>query len=116
MTRCQVSRGVPIQMLGRNFVRQDGGWLIRRALREAIDFRRISMVDAWPAMPPLDLVVLRDVLIYLEEKARENALAELASRLRPGGMVVLGPSDSPMEGEAWEDVPVDGLPVFRRRA
>jgi len=110
----EVSRGVPIQMLGRNFQRQDDGWVIRRALRNRIDFQQISLIDPWPSLPSFDLVILRDVLIYLEEGARKSALERLAAQVRPGGVVILGPSDAPLPGDAWEPAGVEGVPAYRR--
>jgi chemotaxis protein methyltransferase CheR len=111
----EVSRGVPIQMLGHNFMRQGDGWLIRRSVRDRIDFQQVSLIDPWPSLPPFDLVILRDVLIYLEERARNSILEKLAAQMRPGGVVILGPSDSPLPANAWESVGIEGVPVYRTR-
>jgi chemotaxis protein methyltransferase CheR len=110
----EVSRGVPIQMLGRNFERHEGGWRIRGALRDAIQFEKIPLIGTWPALPLFDLVLVRDVLLYLEEKARQAALAKLAAGVRRGGVLILGPSDAAPPAEAWESAGVEGLPAYRR--
>lgn len=111
----EVSRGVPIQMLGRHFQRMQDGWVVRSKLREQIEFERIALIDPWPDLPPFDLVIVRDILIYMEEKARANVESRLAEQVSAGGLVILGRSDAALDEEAWEPEKYEGVHAYRRR-
>jgi chemotaxis protein methyltransferase CheR len=78
-----------------------GGGALRpvRPVRDAVRFARANLL-ALPAtaLAPADLVMCRNVLIYLERDARATVAAGLASVLRPGGALVLGPTDAPPPG------------------
>jgi chemotaxis protein methyltransferase CheR len=57
-------------------------------------FEARSLLDE-PARGALfDVIVCRNVLIYLDEEARTRAVEILSSRLKPGGYILLGASDA----------------------
>lgn len=72
----------------------DGWFLMGSHLRDRIDFRRINLLDIPGSLADLDVAFLRNVLIYFEAKVRERILSETIGRLRPGGWLVLGHSES----------------------
>ena len=41
-----------------------------------------------------DVILCRNVLIYFDEEARRAAAERFADRLKPGGYLLLGPSDA----------------------
>jgi len=64
-----------------------------------------------------DLIVCQNVLIYFAPSAVPRALAALASRLTPGGFLLLGPGEAPTEtAEGLEPVAINGVRAFRRVA
>lgn len=77
------------------------------AVRAAVRFARANLVEP-PAglLDGADLIMCRNVLIYLEPPARAAVVAALTRALRPGGALVLGPTDSPPRGpplRPWSD-------------
>ena len=48
---------------------------------------------AWPADGPFDVVLCRNVLMYLEESLRRTALERMASLLAPDGLLLLDPAE-----------------------
>jgi len=63
----------------------------------------------------LDVVMFRNVAIYMEEAAIQALYAEFARILRPGGLLGLGPSDPRPIGGAFELLGhYDHAPVFVR--
>ena len=79
-----------------------------------MDFVQLVPVEAWPPLPSFDLVLFRDVLVYLEESARRSILERLRERIRPNGFVVLGRSDEELVDEAFEPAGIDGISAYRR--
>jgi chemotaxis protein methyltransferase CheR len=70
----------------------DGRFRICDGLRRAVTFRRHDLVkDAY--VPGWDLVLCRNVAIYLAASARERVYARLAGALRTGGVLALGTSE-----------------------
>ena len=97
------------------FFRPEAGRLrVTRALREPVLFARHDLT-ADPPFGRLDLLLCRNVLIYLQADQQQELLRVFHHCLRPGGWLVLGLSES--RGPAAELFqPCEGLPhVFRRR-
>ena len=64
-----------------------------------------------------DLIVCQNVLIYFAPAAVPRALAALASRITPGGFLVLGPGEAPAATpDGLEPVAINGVRAFRRAA
>lgn len=59
-------------------------------LRGIVSFRRRDLLREPPPARCFDLVVCRNVIIYLDRAAQEALLATLHAALRPGGYLVLG--------------------------
>jgi chemotaxis protein methyltransferase CheR len=90
----EVSRGLPPELLTAYFHREEGGWQIREDVRRMVEFWPMNLGSAWPALPPLDLVLLRNVLIYFDVPTRQQVLERVRRVLRPDGYVVLGGAES----------------------
>jgi chemotaxis protein methyltransferase CheR len=90
----EVSRGLPPELLTAYFQRQEDSWQIRDDVRRMVEFCSINLGGAWPALPPLDLVLLRNVLIYFDIPTRRQVLDRVRRVLRPDGYVVLGGAET----------------------
>jgi len=71
-----------------------GEFIIERELRERVEFRQMNLMDLNPDLKDLDVVFLRNVLIYFDNEVRGDLLSKIWSRIRPGGWLVLGHSES----------------------
>lgn len=72
----------------------EGSFLIEAQLRSKIEFRRINLLEIPSDLENLDIVFLRNVLIYFDSVMRQNLLTRIISRMRPGGWLVLSHSES----------------------
>lgn len=65
-------------------------------ITSAIDFRRESLIGGEPSLAEgsLDLILCRNVLIYFRDDVVRKVVGMLASRLRPGGRLLVGTSES----------------------
>ena len=84
---------LPDARLERFFHREVGGYRVRRELRELVLFAHHNMVRD-PPFSHLDLVSCRNLLIYLNRTAQDRVIQICHFALRPGGYLLLGPSES----------------------
>ena len=90
----EVNRGLPAHLLVRYFRRAGVGWEIDRSIRAMVRFRQQNLVDPWPSMPPMDLVLMRNVMIYFDVAAKRKILARVGEVLAPHGYLLLGTSET----------------------
>jgi chemotaxis protein methyltransferase CheR len=74
--------------------RFEGKLLIDRVLRDRVEFRQANLMDIPPDMNGYDVVFLRNVIIYFDAPTKLHVLTEIVKRLRPGGWLLLGHSES----------------------
>jgi chemotaxis protein methyltransferase CheR len=75
-SQLEVNRGLPAPRLVRHFRRQGADWVIEEPLRRMVETRPLNLAGTWPAMPPMDLVFLRNVLIYFDLATKRQILAQ----------------------------------------
>ena len=90
-------RGLPNEFARRYFAFDGVQYRIDPALQDAARWRVADALD--PASTPpgaWDLVLCRNVIIYLQPSAAASLWATLQSALRPGGLLVLGKAERPV--------------------
>ncbi|WP_369991849.1 CheR family methyltransferase [Pseudomonas xanthosomatis] len=75
------------------FVKQDQHYRVRKDIREKVLFARHNLLSD-PPFSQLDLVVCRNLLIYLDRDVQRDILRLFHFALRPGGYLFLGSSES----------------------
>jgi chemotaxis protein methyltransferase CheR len=90
----EVGRGLPAELLRAYFEKRRDGWRIADEIRRMVEFQPLNLSGAWPELPPLDLVLLRNVLIYFEAPMRRRILARVSEILRPDGYLMLGGAET----------------------
>ena len=94
-TQFEAQRGLPIRRLMQWFDgAPDGDWIAKPQLVRHIQYRRASLV-ADPAPPGrFDVVLCRNVLLYLSPEAKPAVFARLAGALRPDGLFAMGAGET----------------------
>jgi two-component system CheB/CheR fusion protein len=82
------------ERLARYFVRHADGYQVAPELRKMIVFAPHNVIKDAP-FTKLDLVSCRNMLIYLQSPAQNKTLSLFHFGLKTGGILVLGPSESP---------------------
>ncbi|AIR91019.1 CheR family methyltransferase [Pseudomonas cremoricolorata] len=75
------------------FVKEDHHLRVRKEVREKVLFARHNLLSD-PPFSQLDLVVCRNLLIYLDRDVQREILRMFHFALRPGGYLFLGSSES----------------------
>ena len=95
-SQLEVQRGLPILMLLRHFEQGQGGWRIAEPLRRSVEFSTVNLLDDIRPLGRFDLVLCRNLLIYLDAPTKAAVLGKLAGALAPDGSLCLGASESPL--------------------
>jgi chemotaxis protein methyltransferase CheR len=74
--------------------RQQGNVRVVSELRQAVDFFTLNLHESFPDIGKFDLVFLRNVLIYFENENKAKILERIAEKLKPGGLLFVGHSES----------------------
>lgn len=85
--------GIPPAQRDRSFEREDGGWRVRPDLRATVVFA-VQDVLVDPPFSRLDMISCRNLLIYLRPEAQARVIALFHFALRPGGLLLLGASET----------------------
>ena len=110
----EINRGLPASLLVKYFARQGAEWEFREDLRQCVEFREMNLVKDWPSLPPLDLIFLRNVLIYFDVQAKKSVLANIRHLLRPDGYLLLGAAETTFNlDDAFERVAFDKTSCYR---
>lgn len=81
------------ERLRRFFVEEEGGYRIRKFLRELCVFARQNFLSD-PPFSRMDLISCRNLLIYIEPAAQRKILPAFHYALKPDGCLFLGASES----------------------
>jgi len=74
--------------LKRRWFTQDDGWRLREPIRSLVEFEQLDILGR-PAFEA-DLILCRNLLIYLDRPAQQQVFDSFLEVLRPGGYLVLG--------------------------
>ncbi|MDX1631103.1 MAG: CheR family methyltransferase, partial [Thermoanaerobaculia bacterium] len=88
-----IEQDVTPERLQRFFVEEEGGYRIRKEVREILVFAPHDLL-ADPPFSRLDLISCRNLLIYLQREIQRNVVELLHYALRSDGYLVLGTSES----------------------
>ena len=88
-----IESDVSAERLRRFFVRERGGYRVRRELRESVLFAVHDLLKDSP-FSRLDLVSCRNLLIYLNREAQHRVLDTFHFALQPGKTLFLGSAES----------------------
>jgi chemotaxis protein methyltransferase CheR len=113
-SQLEVNRGLPATLLVKYFDQHRGAWEIAPELRSMVEFREINLIDYWPLFPRMDVVFLRNVLIYLDRETKQQILRKVGRLVVPDGYLLLGGAETTTNlDDSFESVALDGAMCFR---
>ena len=93
-SQLEINRGLPAPMLIKHFVRDGEWWKVKPALRERLEFRPLNLIGSWLGVAKMDIIFLRNVLIYFQPEVKKQILEKMYHQLNPGGYLFLGGSET----------------------
>jgi chemotaxis protein methyltransferase CheR len=113
----EVNRGLPAALLVKYFQKQGVEWQVKDELRSMIEFKQLNLIESWPHMPNMDVVFLRNVLIYFDVETKRRILARVRNVLRPDGYLFLGGAETTLNlDDAFVRVDFNGSGCYRLRS
>jgi len=112
-----VKRGLPERLRNKFFSQQGSLWRPRQEILSMVRFKQLNLAAPWPAMPKMDLVLLRNVLIYFDTNTKKEILERISRVLSPTGYLFLGSAEttSSLAG-AYDRADVASVTCFQLRA
>jgi chemotaxis protein methyltransferase CheR len=113
-SQLEINRGLPAPLMVKYFERIGTEWQVKEELRKMIQFRIINLSERWPMMPQLDLVMMRNVLIYFDVEMKKDILGRIRKLLRPDGYLFLGAAETTLNlDENFERMPFKQSGCYR---
>lgn len=73
---------------------QEGTFLIDKSLRSRVQFMQVNLNTALPALGEFDVIFLRNVMIYFDQKTKQQVLQRMVPLLKPGGYFLVSHSET----------------------
>ncbi|GAA0301146.1 protein-glutamate O-methyltransferase CheR [Sphingomonas oligophenolica] len=90
----EIQRGLPVRRMMRWFDSVGIDWVAKPELVRQISFRKLNLVADPLPIGRFDVILCRNVLLYLSPALRRRVLDRLAEVARPGGLLVLGAGET----------------------
>lgn len=90
----EANRGMPASLLIKYFEQDGTNWLLKDSIRSMVKFEEMNLAKPWPYIPRMDLILLRNVMIYFDIEAKKSILSRAAKQLRADGYLLLGGSET----------------------
>jgi chemotaxis protein methyltransferase CheR len=93
-TQIEVNRGLPAMLLVRYFRQHGMHWQLNADVRGLVEFQQLNLARPWPPLPRMDLVLMRNIMIYFDVPTKKHILSRLAGLLQPDGYLLLGGAET----------------------
>ncbi len=90
----EVNRGLPAHLLVRYFEQHGASWWVKDEVRRMVTFFQQNLDREWTSVPQVDLLFLRNVLIYFDVETRRRILRKVRRHLRPDGFLIMGAAET----------------------
>ncbi len=110
----EIDRGLPKYLLTKYFEKRLESWRIQEGVCKMIQFREMNLIGPWIEFPSLDLVLLRNVLIYFDERTKKEVLRKIWRSLKPDGFLALGGTETTFGlQQNFRRVPFDRVSLYQ---
>lgn len=89
-TPLEVSRGLSSSLRDRYFRSVRQSWQIVDDVRQMVEFRQLNLIHPWAGLPKMDVIFLRNVLIYFDVETKRSLLNKIQCYLQEDGYLFLG--------------------------
>jgi purine-binding chemotaxis protein CheW len=92
-------------------VKGKSGLAFSQVVRDSIFFEFHDVMNA-NALPPLDLIICRDMISFLSPIDQKRLLGDFSDKLKPNGIVVCGANER--LGDGWSALGAEAISAYRK--
>ena len=90
------------------------GSQFKKVIKDALLFEYHDITNE-NTLPKLDMIILRDTVSYIPPDRQGALFAQMDEFLKPGGILLLGTHEEPMNPDAWEKVENAGVVAYKKK-
>jgi chemotaxis protein methyltransferase CheR len=90
----EIQRGLPVMLMLKHFAQVETDWILNPEVRNMVTFRHHNALGPPYAMGKFDLILCRNLLMYLSEDNRHKVLDNIADASEPDAMLMLGAAET----------------------
>jgi len=90
----EVQRGLKPWLQKKYFTQTPEGWHVHDEIRRMVTFKQINIADSWPTLSCMDIVLMRNLLIYFDAEAKKRVLNRIAKIIHPDGYLFVGAAET----------------------
>jgi len=90
------------------------GKQFKKEIKDAILFEYHDITHD-NSLPKLDMVVMRDTVSYIVPDRQQHIFNTLEEVMKPGGLLILGTHEQPINPGAWEKVENSGVVAYKKK-
>lgn len=110
----EVNRGLPANLLVKWFEKKGMDWQVKPEVQRYCEFREMNLIEPWGQLPVMDVVFLRNVLIYFDVETKRQILGNVRKVLQSWGYLFLGGAETTINlGDTFERVQFDKAGCYR---
>lgn len=93
-SQIEVNRGLPAKLLAKYFQHDGLCWKLHSDIMAQATFKKLNLIEHWVGMPKMDIVFLRNVLIYFSTDVKRQILEKVRQVMNPDGVLFLGAAET----------------------
>lgn len=95
-SQIEINRGLPATLLVKYFTKSGSEWRVKPELTKMVEASPMNLAGQWPMLPRMDIVFLRNVLIYFDVDTKRLILEKVSKTMSQGATLLLGGSETTM--------------------
>jgi chemotaxis protein methyltransferase CheR len=113
-SQLEVNRGLAANMLVKYFQRDGMQWQLNDDIRKIVSFRKLNLIENWQGIPKMDVIFLRNVLIYFAPDVKKLILQKVRQLMGPHSVLFLGAAETTMNlDNSFERTQVENSVFYR---
>lgn len=93
-TALEISRGLTPNLRDRYFYPVGRLWQVKDEIRRMVEFQQLNLIHSWASLPKIDIIFLRNVLIYFNSETKQSILNKVKQVLKEDGYLFLGSGET----------------------
>jgi chemotaxis protein methyltransferase CheR len=90
----EIQRGLPVMLMLKYFEQVGNDWRAKDEVRKMVSFAAHNQLDSCRQLGQFDLILCRNMLMYLCDEKRRQVLDRLAGAIFPDGILMLGAAET----------------------